>query len=991
MLRGSPGFYTTAMVTHRSSDGNMHIELRPNIYAGSTFNWMSVDAARNRLMEVSGGASIAVQGAPKECYLWTNGIYAGQYEDKYKYSATYGKQRAWGWSSVGTGGKNIGLWDISASMEYYPGGPMMRELMEHIGTTMLNVFTGNYYGMSTDGGLQSGETWSHTYGPYFYYCNAVTNTLIGTNAPAQALYADALAQAAAEQTAWPYGWFANTNYVPATNRGAVSGKIVISDAGNPNASAANLWVGLVQQPSTAWDSVYDFQQWMKPYEFWTQTDANGNFSVPAVIAGTNYTLYAFGPGADGTFMSQNQTGGSPPILCNVPASPFSVTVPANGTNNLGTITWTPTRVGATVFEIGYPDRSAAKFRHGDDYWVGDIGPSASAPSPIWSKWLEYPLDFPNGVNYVVGQSRWTTDWNFCQPVVTDSQGNYNTSASTITFNLPSAPANGATASLYVGLSSDYYAAIIVSVNGVNATSLSGLSANPNSSVPSSGYYTAYSGSDTTIREGNNGAFTDERLTFSASALHAGQNTVTITFRQIAASYFANHFMFDYIRLELTGYVPPAPGSVVAYPGNSCNLICWPVTPGATSYNVLRSMTAGSGYSSITNGVTGPVCGSGANNVAWLDATAVNGTTYYYVVRSVNPTGSSTNSPSSAGAAPSAGIAGSAPAAPTGLSASNTGHQSVTLKWNASAGANYYLIFRSTLMNNGGGASNVLSTILLNNATTGTNYTDTTLTDGSLYRYFVTAASAGGTSTNSNYAIGVALPTTPASAPFSLTASFVYGTTTNITLNWTAVPGAVGYVISRATSVSGPYTYLQTVTETTYTDSGLNPATIYYYRVAAMNVTGVSANNTDSVNSQIAFPASLTAVASNAQAKLTWSSVSNATSYTLKRGTSAGGETATVASGYAGTTFTNTGLANGTTYYYIVTATGTGGTSGNSPEVNVTPLTAGTSIWISTTDGNWSAATNWNGGTIASGTGNTADFNDIAACFPALRVLNPFRA
>jgi len=29
-----------------------------------------------------------------------------------------------------------------------------------------------------------------------------------------------------------------------------------------------------------------------------------------------------------------------------------------------------------------------------------------------------------GLNYVVGQSRWTTDWNFCQPVVTDSQGNY---------------------------------------------------------------------------------------------------------------------------------------------------------------------------------------------------------------------------------------------------------------------------------------------------------------------------------------------------------------------------------------------------------------------------------------------------------------------------------------------------------------------------------------------------------------------------------------
>ena len=112
-------------------------------------------------------------------------------------------------------------------------------------------------------------------------------------------------------------------------------------------------------------------------------------------------------------------------------------------------------------------------------------------------------------------------------------------------------------------------------------------------------------------------------------------------------------MYDYLRLELTGYVPPPPASVAAYAGNNCNLVCWPVTPGATSYNILRSTTSGSGYVSITNGVTGPVCGSGANNATYLDTTAVNGTTYYYVVQSVNPAGNSTNSPQSSGATPSA--------------------------------------------------------------------------------------------------------------------------------------------------------------------------------------------------------------------------------------------------------------------------------------------------------------------------------------------------
>ena len=46
--------------------------------------------------------------------------------------------------------------------------------------------------------------------------------------------------------------------------------------------------------------------------FWVKTDTNGNFTIPNIIAGTNYTLYAFGPGAAGTFQSQNQTGGNSP-------------------------------------------------------------------------------------------------------------------------------------------------------------------------------------------------------------------------------------------------------------------------------------------------------------------------------------------------------------------------------------------------------------------------------------------------------------------------------------------------------------------------------------------------------------------------------------------------------------------------------------------------------------------------------------------------------
>jgi autotransporter-associated beta strand protein len=921
LLRGSTGFYVTAVWAHRNGDAAMSMgETRDNIYAGSIFNWMSVDANRNRLMEVSGGTSIGVLGAPVEVSLWTSGIYNGIYEDKYKYSADFGDQRVWGWSSVGTGGKNVGLWNVSASIEYYPGGPMKRELMEHIGTTILNMTRGSHYGGGTDSSWGANEIWTHVYGPYFIYCNNITNTTTGTNAAAQALYADALAQAAAESTAWPYSWFTNfPAYTSASGRGMVKGQLVINDIYNPNASESNLWVGLEQQPITTTAS-YDFQKWQKPYQFWVRTDANGNFAISNVIAGANYTLYAFGPGAAGTFQSQAQTGGAPPNSVDIPGSPFGVTVTAGATNNLGTVTWTPTRVGPTVFEIGYPDRTSRKFRHGEDWWVGDIGPNPTNPSPIWSKWLEYPFDFPNGPNYTVGQSRWTTDWNFVQPVVANTAGALNTSTSTITFNLASPP-GASNASLYIALSSDDNGPLVVTANSTQIANY----------LPA--YNTSTDESDSTVREGIHGMYTDNRINFSGSVLKPGQNTITITMN--TGGNGANHAMYDYIRLELAGYIPPAPGNVAAYAGNNCNLVSWPVTPGATVYNVLRSTTSGTNYVSITNGVVGPVCGSGWNNATYLDTTAVNGTTYYYVLQSVNSVGTSTNSGQTTGTTPSGSLSTSAPAAPTGLTVGSVGHQSVPLTWSPSAGASFYTIYRSTLFDNGGGASNVLATIVLANNVTTANYTDTSPTDGSIYSYTVTATSAGGTSGNSAVAVGVPRPAVP-SEPGSLTIRFVQ--TTNVLLTWPAVPGAVGYVIRRATSPGGPFTFLMSVTVTNYTDVGPDVTLTNYYQVAAVNAGGVSLNATANVTFPPLAVTSLSATPGDSQIVLSWPAVINAAGYFLTRGTAPGGENVVVLSGYTGTSYTNTGLLNGTTYYYVVAGTNSVGLGPNSPEAHANPNT-----------------------------------------------------
>src|SRR5258708_17718941 len=86
------------------------------------------------------------------------------------------------------------------------------------------------------------------------------------------------------------------------------------------------------------------------------------------------------------------------------------------------------------------------------------------------------------------------------------------------------------------------------------------------------------------------------------------------------------------------------------------------------------------------------------------------------------------------------------------------------------------------------------------------------------------------------------------------------------------------------------------------------------------------------------PTGLTATPGNAQVSLSWTASSGATSYNVLRSTVSGSGYTTVATGIVGTSYTNTGLTNGTTYYFVVSATNSVGTSANSSEATATPPT-----------------------------------------------------
>ncbi len=85
------------------------------------------------------------------------------------------------------------------------------------------------------------------------------------------------------------------------------------------------------------------------------------------------------------------------------------------------------------------------------------------------------------------------------------------------------------------------------------------------------------------------------------------------------------------------------------------------------------------------------------------------------------------------------------------------------------------------------------------------------------------------------------------------------------------------------------------------------------------------------------PTGLAATAGNAQVSLAWNTASGATGYVLMRSAASGSGYVTIAPNLTTNSFSDTGLTNGTNYYYVVAAKNTAGTSGNSNESSAKPV------------------------------------------------------
>ncbi len=166
----------------------------------------------------------------------------------------------------------------------------------------------------------------------------------------------------------------------------------------------------------------------------------------------------------------------------------------------------------------------------------------------------------------------------------------------------------------------------------------------------------------------------------------------------------------------------------------------------------------------------------------------------------------------------------------------------------------------------------------------------------------------------------------------------------VTLTWTASSGATSYHVKRAATSGGLYTQVGAATVTSYTDAGLTNSTKYFYVVSALNTAGESANSSEASGTPAlpapapsvpAVPTALAATAGNQQVSLSWTASSGATSYRVKRASASGGPYTQVGAPTT-TSYTNTGLTNGTTYFYVVSALNATGESANSSQASATP-------------------------------------------------------
>jgi rhamnogalacturonan endolyase len=262
----------------------------------------------------------------------------------------------------GEAGPQVGIWSITASPEYHNGGPLKQGQTVH-DNVLLRVLQSVHFGAAPVQ-VAAGEEWRKVYGPVFTYINSGSSV--------SELWEDAKKRQSAEAAKWPYQWVTEPAYLK--QRGALTGQWKLTD----RKATQGAWVVLADR-ATAENPDWTLQS--KGYQFWAKTTADGKFAIRNVIPGT-YTLYVSGADQPQQYARDG------------------IEIRAGETATVN-VDWTPETHGATLWQIGTFDRTAAEFRNGGD-------------ARQYEMFRRYPQDFPHDVTFTIGESDPAKDWNYAQ-------------------------------------------------------------------------------------------------------------------------------------------------------------------------------------------------------------------------------------------------------------------------------------------------------------------------------------------------------------------------------------------------------------------------------------------------------------------------------------------------------------------------------------------------------------------------------------------------
>ncbi|CAA3005319.1 probable rhamnogalacturonate lyase B [Olea europaea subsp. europaea] len=520
MLRGVSGFYSYGIMEHLDGWPDLNIDEARIAFKlnKDMFDYIAISDDMQRTMPTEHDRTTGQALAYKEAVLLKNPhspTIKGEVDDKYQYSRKNKDDLLHGWISTN---RSVGFWIITPSYEFRAGGPLKPDLTSHVGPTTLAIFLSSHYaGPDFRIALRDGEPWKKVFGPVFIYLNSDL-----WNTPST-LWADAKNQMLIETKKWPYDFPLSKDFPHANERGAISGRLFVFDKymSLELIPAKSAYVGLAPPGHLG-----SWQEETKGYQFWTETDEMGYFTIRNVRAST-YHLNAWVIGFIGDYKYKKDIVIKPGIWSQI---------------QLGDLIYEPPRNGPTLWEIGIPDRTAAEF------YVPDPAPGFTTQLSIkhadkfrqYGLWDRYTDLYPNqDLVYRIGISEYRYDWFFAHVNRKISENNYQPTTWQISFDLTNVFEKGSY-TLQLALASATYAEIQVRIN------------NPNAPAP---YFTTMRiGKDNAIaRHGIYGLYWLYSIKIQGIQFMNGTNTIYLKQSRGGRAFIG--VMYDYIRLEAPKQAP----------------------------------------------------------------------------------------------------------------------------------------------------------------------------------------------------------------------------------------------------------------------------------------------------------------------------------------------------------------------------------------------------------------------------------------------------